>query len=244
MDSTTKREPAVAKGRNPDGFRSARRRANRPWELLATVAVLIIGMGCGSDYNSLEAVGTTDADDPARLGSVPLSAGPSSGDRVDTPSNGETPANEPGRASHWTSNAVVERVVDGDTIVAQIGGRSEPVRLIGIDTPESVARNRPVECYGLEASQRLQELLPSGTAITVVRDVEIRDIYDRLLGYVVRSSDGLFVNLELVASGHAATLNFPPNDHYADALSQAESQATAAGRGLWNACGGPDVPLE
>ena len=241
-----KREPAVPKGRNPGGCSSARRRANRPWELLATVAVLIIGMGCGADYNSFEAVGTTDADaaDRAGPGSVPVGAGPTSGDRVEAPAGGEAPANEPGRASQWTSNAVVERVVDGDTIIAQIGGRSEPVRLIGIDTPESVARNRPVECYGLEASQRLQELLPSGTAITVVRDVEIRDIYDRLLGYVVRSSDGLFVNLELVASGHAATLNFPPNDHYADALSQAESQATAAGRGLWNACGGPDVPLE
>ena len=203
-------------------------------------------MGCGSDYNDSEGQGTrkADADDRAELDAVPLGAGPSPGDRDETPADGEAPANEPNPVTRWTSNAVVERVVDGDTLIADIGGRSESVRLIGIDTPESVARNRPVECYGLEASLRLQELVPSGTAITVVRDVEIRDIYDRLLGYVVRSSDGLFVNLELVEAGYAATLNFPPNDHYADAFAQAESQAMAEGRGLWSACGGPDVPVE
>ena len=144
----------------------------------------------------------------------------------------------------WTSNAVVERVVDGDTLVAKIADRSEAVRLIGIDTPESVAPTRPVQCYGKEASLYLEALLPAGTEITLVRDAEARDIYDRLLGYVVRSRDGLFVNLELVATGHAAVLNYPPNDHYADALARAEAEAVAAGYGLWSACGGPDVPLD
>ena len=122
-------------------------------------------------------------------------------------------------------NAVVERIIDGDTLIARVGERSETVRLIGIDTPESVAPTRPVQCYGSEASLYLEALLPAGTEITLVRDAEARDTYDRLLGYVVRSSDSLFVNLELVATGHAAVLNYPPNDHYADALARVEAEA-------------------
>ena len=74
--------------------------------------------------------------------------------------------------------------------------------------------------------------------------MEARDVYDRLLGYVVRSSDDLFVNLELVAAGYAAVLSYPPNDHYADVLDRAQAEATASGLGLWSACGGPDVPLD
>ena len=142
------------------------------------------------------------------------------------------------------ANAVVERVVDGDTIVARIGGRSETVRLIGVDAPESVAPTRPVQCYGKEASLFLAAMLPAGTGISLVRDAEARDVYDRLLGYVVRSSDGLFVNVELVAAGYAAVLSYPPNDHYADVLDRAQAEAVASGRGLWSACGGPDVPLD
>ncbi|MYE65412.1 MAG: thermonuclease family protein, partial [Acidimicrobiaceae bacterium] len=67
--------------------------------------------------------------------------------------------------------------------------------------------------------------------------------YQRLLGYVVRSRDGLFVNLELVVAGYAAALNYPPNDHYASVIARAEADAVAADRGLWGHCGGPDVPL-
>lgn len=145
---------------------------------------------------------------------------------------------------HHAVNAVVERVVDGDTIVVRIGGRSETVRLIGVDAPESVAPTRPVQCYGKEASLFLADTLPAGTEISLVRDVEARDVYDRLLGYVVRSSDGLFVNLELVAAGYAAVLSYPPNDHYADVLDRAQAEATASSLGLWSACGGPDVPLD
>ena len=103
----------------------------------------------------------------------------------------------PGRA------ATVVRVVDGDTIVVRLGDRTETVRLIGIDTPESVARDRPDECYGAEASSRLAELLPPGTAVQLTRDVEPRDMYDRLLAYVHRPDDGLFVNLAQVADGYA-----------------------------------------
>ena len=147
-------------------------------------------------------------------------------------------------SSEWTPNAVVERVVDGDTLIARIGDRSETVRLIGIDTPESVAPTRPVQCFGQEATLYLGALLPEGSEITLLRDVEARDAYDRVLGYIVRSRDGLFVNLELVAAGYAAAFDYPPNDSYTPALARAEAEAVAAGRGLWGACGGPEVPLD
>lgn len=142
------------------------------------------------------------------------------------------------------ANAVVERVVDGDTIIARIGNKSETVRLIGIDTPESVARTRPVECYGQEASFYLAEVLPVGTAITLVRDVEIRDVYDRLLAYVIRSYDRLFVNLELISAGYAAVLEYWPNNYYSSLFARAEAEARHSLRGLWKACGGTDVPLD
>ena len=82
--------------------------------------------------------------------------------------------------------AIVVHPVDGDTIVVDIDGVEEPVRFIGIDTPESVAPDRPVECFGPEAKARTAELLPEGTVVRLERDVEARDRYDRLLAYVIR----------------------------------------------------------
>jgi micrococcal nuclease len=139
--------------------------------------------------------------------------------------------------------ATVVRVVDGDTVVVQVGGAEESVRLIGIDTPESVARDRPDECYGPEASDRLRALLPAGTTVRLTRDVEPRDVYDRLLAYVQRSSDGLFVNAAQVADGFAEAKDYPPNTAYRDDFELAERTARQAGSGLWSACGGPDVAL-
>jgi len=140
-------------------------------------------------------------------------------------------------------NATVERVVDGDTIIVHINGKRERVRLIGIDTPESVDQNRPVQCFGHEASAHTESLLPPGTEVSLVRDVEARDKYDRLLAYVIRTDDQLFVNLDLVENGFAGPLTYPPNDHYADLFESTASAAAAAGTGLWGTCGGPDVPL-
>ena len=73
--------------------------------------------------------------------------------------------------------AVVKRVIDGDTIVVHLGGRDERVRLIGIDTPETVDPRKPVQCFGKEASKRMGELLPVGTQVTLERDAELRDRY-------------------------------------------------------------------
>ncbi len=135
-------------------------------------------------------------------------------------------------------NATVERVVDGDTIVVRIDGGRERVRLIGVDTPESVKPDTPAECFGAEASAFTAALLPEGTPVLLERDVEPRDDYDRLLAYVHRAEDALFVNLELVSAGYAHVLTFPPNVAHTDAFVAAARAARAAGAGLWGACEG------
>jgi micrococcal nuclease len=139
--------------------------------------------------------------------------------------------------------ARVVRSVDGDTIVVELDGHEEPVRFIGIDTPESVAQDRPVECFGPEAKARMAELLPVGTVIRLERDVEARDRYDRLLAYVFRDADDVFVNRRLVEEGFAEAVSFPPNTTRQGELDAAEADARAARLGLWEACGGTDVPL-
>lgn len=135
--------------------------------------------------------------------------------------------------------AEVVRVVDGDTIVVRIGGGEERVRLIGIDTPESVDPRSPVDCFGPEASAEAGRLLPVGTAVRLVRDAEARDRFDRLLAYVYRVDDDTFVNLAMAEQGFADVATFPPNVAHTDEFVAAVADARAAGRGLWGACPPP-----
>lgn len=133
------------------------------------------------------------------------------------------------------ARARITRVVDGDTVIVALNGRRERLRYIGIDTPESVKPGSPVECYGKEASKR-NEQLTGGRTVRLEFDVERRDRYGRLLAYVRRNSDGLFVNAELVRSGYAQTMTIPPNVRYADRFLALQREARAARRGLWGAC--------
>jgi micrococcal nuclease len=126
--------------------------------------------------------------------------------------------------------------VDGDTLVVHVDGRDEKVRLIGIDTPETVDPRKPVECFGKEASQHMKEMVPPGSAVRLERDAELRDRYGRLLAYVFRESDGEFVNEAMVADGFAQTLTIPPNVAYADRFTDAQRAAREDGKGLWSAC--------
>ncbi|MET0902469.1 MAG: thermonuclease family protein [Acidimicrobiales bacterium] len=147
------------------------------------------------------------------------------------------------RARAPSGTARVVRPVDGDTIVVDIGGAEESVRLIGIDTPESVAPDRPVECYGPEAKNRLADLLPEGTLVRLERDVEARDRFDRLLAYVIRDDDDTFINRLLVEEGFAESIAYPPNTTRQGELDGAEATARAEPRGLWATCGGTNTPL-
>lgn len=136
------------------------------------------------------------------------------------------------------TNATVERVVDGDTIIVHTGGKRERVRLIGIDTPETKKEGTPVQCYGPEASTFTESLLPQGTAVHLERDVVARDDYDRLLAYVYRASDGLFVNLEIMRRGFARPLTINPNTAHESEFVGAARTAEAGNVGLWGQCTG------
>jgi micrococcal nuclease len=125
----------------------------------------------------------------------------------------------------------------------RVSGRRERVRLIGIDTPESVALERPHDCWGKEASAVTALLLPVGTAVRLERDVEPRDKYGRLLAYIYRTRDELFVNLELARVGAAGELRIAPNVAHAGEFAGAVAAARQAGLGLWGACGGNHVHL-
>jgi micrococcal nuclease len=127
--------------------------------------------------------------------------------------------------------APVERVVDGDTFVALVAGRRERVRIIGVDTPESVAPGRPVEPYGKEASRFAEQEL-AGRTVRLAGDVEPRDRYGRLLAYVWLP-DGTFWNALLAAEGYAQQLTIPPNVTYADLFRRLVAEARDRDRGLW-----------
>jgi micrococcal nuclease len=143
------------------------------------------------------------------------------------------PWEEDADAGPAAATAVVTRVVDGDTVEARIGGETEDVRLIGIDTPETVKPGTPVQCFGPRASGFTHELL-EGRTVRFVFGVERRDRYGRLLAYAHLGD--LFVNAILVRRGLARTLTIPPNDRYAALLRRLELDAARAGRGLWGAC--------
>jgi len=124
--------------------------------------------------------------------------------------------------------------VDGDTLKLASGRR---VRLIGIDTPEAHHPRFGDKCYGEAATHFVQQLLDDGDRIRLVRDVEEEyDRFGRLLAYVYRTSDDLFVNAELVREGYAYVATEPPNVAHADELRRLAAKARRARRGLWSRC--------
>lgn len=134
------------------------------------------------------------------------------------------------------NSATVKHVVDGDTIDIAIGGNTERVRLIGVNTPETKHPTKGVECFGPEASAYTEKLLPAGTKLRVERDVEARDKYGRLLLYVYIANSNVFVNLDLVLKGYARPMVFEPNTAHKTDFAQAATQAELHNVGLWQAC--------
>ena len=148
-------------------------------------------------------------------------------------------AQEPG----GYEEATVRRVVDGDTIDVLITGRvvgpgagltqigrTYRVRLLGIDTPETVKPGTPVQCYGHQASAATGALLED-RKVRLVKDVEETDQYDRLLRYVYFGDE--MANARLVANGYAYVLTYPPNVRHAELFVSLARQARSGGVGLW-----------
>ncbi len=150
----------------------------------------------------------------------------------------QLPAGAP-RPPAGSFSAVVERVVDGDTMLARHGDRVVRVRFIGIDSPESVKPNTPVECWGKQASRLTASLLPAGTAVTAAYEPGGRtDRYGREL-WDLWLSDGRFVQSVIVASGAARPRQFQPQTRHAGYLREVEAVAERARVGLYRACPEP-----
>ena len=136
---------------------------------------------------------------------------------------------DPGDPSCGPRRAVVERVIDGDTIVLPGDLR---VRYLLVDAPE--ATGGEAACYGAAAAQFNADLV-LGKAIELRYDVRCQDRFDRTLAYV--TVDGQDVNRVLVERGYACVLHIPPDgDARAGELEAVQAAARAAGRGLWGAC--------
>ena len=121
----------------------------------------------------------------------------------------------------------VTNVVDGDTIKIETG---EVVRYIGIDTPETVAPNKPVQCFGKEASAKNNELV-EGKTVELSKDVSEKDRYGRLLRYVWIGET--MINEQLVREGYARVSTYPPDVKYQDRFLAAEKEAREKNAGLW-----------
>lgn len=127
----------------------------------------------------------------------------------------------------------ITRVVDGDTMIIRIDGKNETVRLIGINTPESVDPRREVECFGVEASNRAKEIL-TGKSFELESDDAVgqRDKYGRLLRYIFLE-DGTNFNELMISEGYAYEYTYDMPYKYQDEFKQAEKNAREAKKGLW-----------
>ncbi len=139
-------------------------------------------------------------------------------------------------AGHSGKLVTVVSVVDGDTIKIEGG---EVVRYIGMNTPETVAPRRPVECFGKEASAKNKELV-QGKTVELEKDISERDTYGRLLRYVWIGD--MLLNEYLVREGFAQVSTYPPDVKYAERLLAAQRLAVEEKKGMWGGECTPIVP--
>ncbi len=135
----------------------------------------------------------------------------------------------------------VTGVSDGDTIKVVVKGRTERVRLIGIDTPELGRDGAPDQCHAREASRQMSKLV-KGERVRLERDrtQANRDAYGRLLRYVYTATGNRDVGKTLVKKGHGREYTFKGRSYkHRSAHRKAQRSAQKAGRGLWGACTTP-----
>lgn len=127
----------------------------------------------------------------------------------------------------------VIKVTDGDTLYIHMDGNDEKVRLIGINTPETVDPRRPVQCFGKEASSRMKELA-SGKIVRLEYDESqnTRDAYDRILAYVYLE-DGQMLNRKMIAEGYAYEYTYLKPYKYQKEFRELQTLARTSERGLW-----------
>ncbi|MDJ0312575.1 thermonuclease family protein [Arthrobacter sp. H35-D1] len=132
-----------------------------------------------------------------------------------------------------TDTGTVVSITDGDTLVASVGGKDQTIRLLNIDTPETKDPNEPVECLGAEATNFLRGLLPVGSKITLQYDVDRKDKYDRTLAAVFTPTD-TFASADIARAGFGTAVAFGNNKKFLPPVQDAEKEAKASSRGIFD----------
>ncbi len=209
--------------------RSTRRPISRSlaFGVAALLAVGLLGGAYAADLGGVQTAVATFAGEPGAV--APAAAAAPNADPTPTPATGFVPTGP-------TTEASVVRVVDGDTIVVKVDGVDLYVRYIGMDAPEAVKLDTPVQFMAPEATQANAQLV-SGQTVILERDVSEADGSARLLRHVWVDRDGtlFLVGLELVKAGFAQATPLPPDTKYAARYAEAEAAAKAAGLGIWGA---------
>jgi micrococcal nuclease len=210
---------------------------SRPWSALVGLvagALALAALGAIAVIAVVDAV--RPAPDPGSSSSHATGPTPSGEALADRPRG---PGGPPATVPDDAEAAVVDRVVDGDTIrvVAEPGGSihgggSIRVRLLNVDAPELGRDGSPPECLADAARDRLSELVSSGDLVWLVADERDRDRFERPLRGLW-TDDGRFVNELLAAEGYAVALLVPPNDRFLGVVQAAEDRARSAGVGVW-----------
>lgn len=224
--------------------------------LAALLAAALLAAGC----TAAEPVAVADTPDPSPPVEEPTDQSrpdPQPQPLPDPePTDGEAPELEPaeevtaapvadGRPASVPDDAhpaTVVRHVDGDTLWVEVdrdhdvpgalpGGAAHSIRVLLIDTPETVHPSKPVECGGPEASAATAALLPVGAAVWVAADTELTDRYDRQLRYLW-TAEGTSLGEHLLTLGLAEVAYYAPNGRYLDRYREVEADARRAGRGL------------
>lgn len=154
-----------------------------------------------------------------------------------------SPEQDEGTASPEQDAITISRVVDGDTIKAMIEGEEKTIRIIGINTPETVDPRKPVECFGKEASNAAKGMLDAGEVIMLTVDAtqDDHDKYGRLLRYVTDDS-GQDVGLQLISQGYAYEYTYDVPYERQEVYKNAQDTARSAELGLWGDACSKDNP--
>lgn len=144
-----------------------------------------------------------------------------------------------GKKTDEINSAYIEKIIDGDSVEANIGGKKEQIRFIGIDAPE--LGQRP---WGRRSRKFLEDLISaSGWQVRIEYDVEKRDQHDRILAHIWGRNNKL-LNEEMLSNGYAVLFTFPPNVKYVDRLRAAQVIARENKRGIWGKNGLKQLPSD
>ncbi len=169
----------------------------------------------------------------------PVSSTPTMASSLSPTQSLNTPTSTPTATIQDRKRNKVIKVIDGDTIQVSVDGKTETIRLIGIDSPETVDPRKPVQCFGKEASSKAKEML-SGKDVMLEADSTQgeRDKYDRLLRYIYLE-DGTNINMLMIRDGYAHEYTYQSNPYkYQGEFIDAEQSARDEKKGLWadNVC--------